>query len=86
MKNSKLLLSVAVAGLLAGAQGALADHHNEKKAEEGKAGCQGKNSCKAKGEKHSCKSGGEKHSCKTAEGKKKDSKDEKHGCGANGCG
>ncbi|MFP5458929.1 MAG: hypothetical protein ACLGG7_09370 [Bacteriovoracia bacterium] len=82
MKNSKFLMSVAVAGMLVGSQAALADHHNEKKAEEGKAGCSGK----SKDEKHSCKSKDGKHSCKTTEGKKKGAEEEKHGCGANGCG
>ena len=86
MKNSKLLMSVAVAGMLLGSQGALAHHHDEKKTEEGKAGCQGKNSCKSKDGKHSCKSKDGKNACKTAEGKKKDGKEEKNGCGANGCG
>ena len=83
MKNSKLLMSVAVAGMLLGSQVAFAHEHDEKKTEEGKAGCQGKDK---KDGKHSCKSKDGKNACKTAEGKKKDGKEEKNGCGANGCG
>ncbi len=48
MKNSKLLASVALAGVIMGAQVALADHHDEGAKEE-----QGKNSCKGK-DKNSC--------------------------------
>ena len=47
MKNSKLLVSCAVAGMLLGAQAAFAD---EAKKEEGKNGCKGKDG------KHKCKS------------------------------
>lgn len=50
MKKSKLLASVAVAGMILGAQVAKADHHEEEGAKEGKE----KNSCKGK-EKNSCK-------------------------------
>ncbi len=49
MKKSKLLASVAIAGMILGAQVAKADHHEEEKKEE-----KGKNSCKGK-EKNSCK-------------------------------
>ncbi len=51
MKKS-LLVSCAVAGLILGSQAALADHHEEKKNEEGKSGCKGKD---AKEGKASCK-------------------------------
>lgn len=78
MKNQKFLVSCAVAGLLLGSQAALADEHKEK---TGKNGCQGKNSCKGEDGKNSCKTEDGKNSCK-GEAKKKD---EKHGCGSNGC-
>ncbi len=79
MKNQKFLVSCAVAGLLLGSQAVRADEHAEK---TGKNGCQGKNACKGEEGKNSCKGEEGKNSCK-AEAKKKD---EKHGCGANGCG
>lgn len=49
MKKSKLLASVAIAGMILGAQVAKADNHEEEKKEE-----KGKNSCKGK-DKNSCK-------------------------------
>lgn len=49
MKKSKLLASVAVAGMILGAQVALADHHEEgTKEEQGKNSCKGKNGCEGK--------------------------------------
>lgn len=48
MKKSQLLTSVALAGMILGAQVAMADHHEEKTKEE-----QGKNSCQGK-EKNGC--------------------------------
>jgi hypothetical protein len=48
MKNSKVLMSVAVAGLLLGAQAALAQEAAKPAAEEGKNGC-GSNGCGANG-------------------------------------
>jgi len=86
MKESKLLLSMAVAGMLLGAQTALADHHEEK-AKEGKNGCQGKDSCKGKDKKdgkHSCKSKDGKDSCQAKA--KSDDKKAHDGCGADTCG
>ncbi len=75
MKKSKLLASVALAGIIMGAQVALADNHEEGAKEE-----KGKNSCKGK-EKNSCKGKKDKNSCK---GKEK--KEGSNQCsGANGC-
>ena len=51
MKKSKLLASVAIAGMILGAQVAKADHHEEgTKEEKGKNSCKGKdtNSCNGK--------------------------------------
>jgi hypothetical protein len=48
MKKSKLLASVALTGVILGAQVALANHHEEGTKEE-----KGKHSCNGK-EKHSC--------------------------------
>lgn len=75
MKKTNLVLSCAVAGLLMGSQGAMAEKHE--KQPEGKNGCQGKNSCKGekKDGKNSCASKDGKNSCKSA--KKTD--------GANAC-
>ncbi len=72
MKNSKFLVSCAVAGMLLGAQAALAE---ETKVEEGKNGCKGKDG------KHKCK--GEEEA-KTKDAKKK--VEGAHACsGPNGC-
>ena len=76
MKKSKLLASVAIAGMVVGAQVAKADHHKGHKKGE-------KNSCESK-EKNSCK-GKEKNSCtgKKEEGKKVEGKSAcsgPHGC------
>lgn len=72
MKNSKLLVSCAVAGMLLGSQAALADNHKKKDtADHGKGGCKGKDAKE------------EKHTCKGAEAKKADGKG---GCnGKAGC-
>lgn len=77
MKKSHLLVSCAVAGLLMGSQAAMADHHEESKTKDGKAGCKGKDTCKSKDGKDTCHSKEGKASCKT--------KDGKASCGANGC-
>ena len=75
MKNSKFLVSCAVAGMLLGAQAALAE---EVKPEEGKNGCKGKDG------KHQCKSEDGKASCKGKDAKKK--VEGAHACsGPNGC-
>lgn len=79
MKKSKLLASVALAGMIMGAQVAVADHHEEgAKEEQGKNSCKGKNTCKSEKEKNTCKTG--KNSCK---GKKAEGA---NACsGSNGC-
>lgn len=83
MKKSKLLASVAIAGMVVGAQVAKADHHKgHKKGEKNSCESKEKNSCKGK-EKNSCE-GKEKNSCT---GKKEEGKKEgKSACsGPHGC-
>lgn len=77
MKKTNLLVACAVAGLMLGSQAAMADNHEQ---EEGKNGCQGKNTCKSQKEKNSCASKEGKNTCKSkkAEGANACS-------GANGC-
>jgi hypothetical protein len=72
MKKSKLLMSCAVAGLLLGAQTALAQDPEVQTTEEGKNGCKGNNACKGK--------------VKPASKKEEAKKEGAHSCaGANAC-
>ena len=56
---------------------AMADHHEESKTKDGKAGCKGKDTCKSKDGKDTCHTKEGKASCKT--------KDGKASCGADSC-
>ena len=76
MKKTNLIISAALAGLLAGsASTALAHEHKKGHGAEKKA------------EKHKCKGEmGEKNKCKGEKAKAKNKKSKEMACGENGCG